>query len=81
MFGPWELDYYWPAHNVVLELDGRPYHIVVEQIERDRVKDAYLLARGLRPLRVTDTRFNHDPEGAIADLNAMLELGVPPESM
>ncbi len=74
LFGPWELDCYWPEHNVVLELDGRPYHLAVEQIERDRVKDAYLLARGLRPLRVTDRRFNDDPDGAISDLKAILVL-------
>ena len=77
VFGPWELDYFWPAHQVVLELDGRPYHLVVEQIERDRLKDAYLLARGLRPLRVTDRRFNDDPEGAISDLKAVLDLDAP----
>jgi hypothetical protein len=71
----WELDYYWPEYSVVLELDGRPYHLVVEKIESDRLKDAYLLARGIRPLRVTDERFEHDPGGALSDLKALLRLG------
>lgn len=72
--GIWELDYYWPAHKVVLELDGRPYHLAVQDIERDRLKDAKLLAQGLRPLRVTDQRFDDDPEGAIDDLKALLQV-------
>jgi hypothetical protein len=71
----WELDYYWPEYNVVLELDGRPYHVAVQDIERDRVKDAKLLAQGLRPLRITDQRFEHDANGALNDLKALLELG------
>jgi hypothetical protein len=71
----WELDYYWPEYNVVLELDGRPYHVAVQDIERDRLKDAKLLAQGIRPLRVTDQRFEHDADGAISDLKQLLQLG------
>jgi hypothetical protein len=74
-FDIWELDYYWPEYNVVLELDGRPYHVAVQDIERDRLKDAKLLAQGIRPLRVTDQRFEHDAIGAITDLKQLLELG------
>ncbi len=74
-FGTWELDCYWPEYNVVLELDGRPYHLVVEEIERDRRKDAYLLTKGILPLRVTDERFEQDPLGALNDLKALLQLG------
>jgi hypothetical protein len=70
----WELDCYWPEHRVALELDGRPYHVVVEKIERDRLKDAYLLTNGISPLRVTDQRFNDDPEGALTDLKTLLQL-------
>jgi hypothetical protein len=73
-FDIWELDCYWPEYNVVLELDGRPYHLVVEDIERDRRKDAYLLTQGILPLRVTDERFNLDPLGALNDLKALLQL-------
>jgi putative AbiEi antitoxin of type IV toxin-antitoxin system len=70
-----ELDYYWPEYNVVLELDGRPYHVAVQDIERDRLKDAKLLTQGIRPLRITDQRFEHDPTGAITDLKQLLQLG------
>lgn len=71
----WELDCYWPERHVALELDGRPYHTVVRDIERDRRKDAYLLTQGIRPLRVTDARFGLDPVGALNDLKALLQLG------
>jgi len=70
----WELDCYWPDHNVALELDGRPYHIVAQEIERDRRKDAYLLTHGIAPLRVTDERFGLDPLGALNDLKTLLQL-------
>jgi hypothetical protein len=69
-----ELDYYWPEYNVVLELDGRPYHVAVQDIERDRLKDAKLLTQGIRPLRITDQRFEHDPTGSIKDLKQLLQI-------
>lgn len=73
--GVWELDCYWPEHGLVLELDGRPYHIVVRDIERDRRKDAWLQRYGLRVLRVTDLRWRADRDGVRSDLMALLALG------
>ena len=73
--GMWELDCYWPEHHLVLELDGRPYHIVVRDIERDRRKDAWLQRHGLRVLRVTDLRWRTDCSGVHGDLMALLTLG------
>ncbi len=73
--GTWELDCYWPEHRLVLELDGRPYHIVVRDIERDRRKDASLQRHGLRVLRVTDLRWKADRSGVHSDLMALLALG------
>ena len=71
----WEIDCYWPKHKVAVELDGRPYHIAVRDMEKDRFKDGKLLGMGIRPLRITDVRFEHDPEGAIGDLRTLLALG------
>ncbi len=70
--GLWEIDGYWPDHDLALELDGRPYHTVIEDIERDRRKDAWLQANGKRILRVTDSRFKRDKPGVHSDLTAML---------
>jgi Protein of unknown function (DUF559) len=70
----WEIDCYWPEQRLAVELDGRPYHVAVKDIERDRLKDAKLLGIGIRVMRVTDNRFEHDPLGALNDLLAALGL-------
>ncbi|MGC9221551.1 MAG: type IV toxin-antitoxin system AbiEi family antitoxin domain-containing protein [Solirubrobacteraceae bacterium] len=70
--GPWEIDCYWPAHGLALELDGRPYHTVIADIERDRRKDAWLQAHSKRIIRVTDARFQVDKAGIHRDLVRLL---------
>jgi hypothetical protein len=72
--GFWEIDCYWPDHDLALELDGRPYHTVIEDIERDRRKDAWLQANGKRIMRVTDSRFKRDKPGVHRDLTTLLAL-------
>jgi hypothetical protein len=71
----WEIDCYWPEQRLAVELDGRPYHVAVKDLERDRRKDAKLLGVGVRVMRITDSRFEHDPLGAFYDLLAALGLG------
>jgi hypothetical protein len=73
--GPWEIDCYWPDHSLVLELDGRPYHTVIEDIERDNRKNTWLQANNKRVLRVTDNRFRRNKPGVYRDLKAMLAVG------
>jgi very-short-patch-repair endonuclease len=70
----WEIDCYWPEQRLAVELDGRPYHVAVKDIERDRQKDAKLLGLGIRVMRITDARFEYDPLGALGDLLAALRL-------
>jgi very-short-patch-repair endonuclease len=71
--GPWEVDCYWPEHQLVVELDGGPYHITVGDIERDRVKDIWMQRHRLRIVRITDWRFEHDRDGIIGDLHAFTQ--------
>jgi hypothetical protein len=71
----WEIDCYWPHQRVAVELDGRPYHVTVRDMEKDRVKDAKLQRIGIRPLRITDTRLELDLAGCFDDLTALLQLG------
>jgi hypothetical protein len=73
----WEIDRFWPEHNLAVELDGRPYHIAVADMEKDRTKDAALLRRGVTPLRFTDFRVNHDPRGILSDVRHFLDLSPP----
>jgi hypothetical protein len=70
----WEIDCYWPEQRLAVELDGRPYHRAVRDLERDRVKDAKLLRVGIRVMRITDSRFEYDALGALGDLLAALGL-------
>ena len=69
--GFWEIDCYWPEHDLALELDGRPYHTVIEDIERDHRKDIWLQANRKRILRVTDSRFKRDKTGVHRDLTVL----------
>jgi very-short-patch-repair endonuclease len=71
----WEIDCFWPEQKVALELDGRPYHVTVQDMERDRTKDIKLQLIGIRPMRVTDFRWEHDRAGVAGDLARLLELG------
>jgi very-short-patch-repair endonuclease len=71
----WEIDCWWAQQRVALELDGRPYHVAVRDMDRDRLKDTKLQLLGIKPMRVTDFRFEHDPRGVYEDLKALLQLG------
>jgi very-short-patch-repair endonuclease len=71
----WEIDRFWPQYKLVVELDGRPYHIAARDMERDRVKDAALQRLGLIPLRFTDFRVEHDLPGIVTDLRHFLATG------
>jgi hypothetical protein len=72
--GPWEFDFFWPHHGVVLETDGGPYHTISPDLERDRLKDAWVQRRKMAILRVTGFRFEHDRAGVRSDLLALLDL-------
>lgn len=71
--GPWEIDFFWPAHRLAVETDGDPYHCTPAELERDRVKDGWLQRHEIRILRVTEFRFGHDRPGIRTDLCALLE--------
>ncbi|HWD64727.1 MAG TPA: hypothetical protein VG405_06095 [Solirubrobacteraceae bacterium] len=70
----WELDFYWPERRVVAEVDGGRYHLTPKDLERDRIKDAKLMAAGLIPMRITDARWELDQIGCLDDLRAILGL-------
>lgn len=78
--GPWEIDCYWPDHQLVVELDGRSYHTLVADIERDNRKNTWLQTHRIGILRVTDFRWRSDRRGVYRDLITLLELGAPVRS-
>jgi hypothetical protein len=44
-------DFYWPAHNLIVETDGWQTHGTRPAFEQDRAKDAALTAAGFRVVR------------------------------
>lgn len=70
----WEIDCLWREQAVALELDGRPYHVAVQDFDKDSRKNNDLLVMGLRPMRVSDFRWEHDHARVVADLEALLEI-------
>ena len=71
----WEIDCWWPEQRIALELDGRPYHVAVTEMERDRLKDTKLQIAQIKPMRVTGARWDLDRAGVHQDLSALLQLG------
>ena len=51
--GPYVLDAYWPAYDLVLEIDDFATHRTHAAFRADRERDRVLLAHGLRTARIT----------------------------
>jgi very-short-patch-repair endonuclease len=68
----YEIDVMWAAQRVTLELDGRPYHVAIEDFDRDRGKDRLLTRHGWRPIRVSDFEWEHDRATVLDDIYALL---------
>lgn len=67
----WEIDCYWAEFSLAVELDGRDYHSSVQDMERDRHKDGDLIKLGIWPLRITDLRFELEPDRVFADVHEL----------
>lgn len=57
--GKHEVDAYWPAHRLVVQLDGFAYHRTRRDRERDAAADADLELAGLEVLRLTWDEVTH----------------------
>jgi very-short-patch-repair endonuclease len=58
--GRWEVDFFWPEHRLVVEVDAYATHSSPWAVKRDRRKDAYLQERGLEVIRVMDDEIDDD---------------------
>jgi very-short-patch-repair endonuclease len=56
------VDFYCHATSLIVEVDGDIHKI---QIEQDAERDAHLISRGFRILRVTNEDVNNDIEGVL----------------
>ena len=68
----YEVDALFPAHMVIVELDGYEYHQGRRSFERDRERDAVLLAAGYVTIRITWERLTTQPEREAARLHQIL---------
>jgi very-short-patch-repair endonuclease len=66
------VDFVWPEHKLIVEIDGFAFHKSHEAFENDRKRDRELQKRGWRVLRITYRSLHHDPAGVIEDIREML---------
>lgn len=72
-----EVDAYFPAHRLVVELDSYEFHFDREQFERDRERDAVLLQAGIATVRVTWSRLHEAGEREAGRLRTILAARGP----
>ncbi|HEX6695247.1 MAG TPA: type IV toxin-antitoxin system AbiEi family antitoxin domain-containing protein [Solirubrobacteraceae bacterium] len=65
-FHPHEVDFFFPDHRLIVEVDGWHDHGTRIAFERDRAKDAALVAAGYIVLRFTKRQIAYDPD-TVAD--------------
>jgi very-short-patch-repair endonuclease len=68
----WEVDFLWPAHGVVVEVDTFRTHGSARQFQIDRRKQVALVAAGLAVLRYTGRALHGDPLPVIGSLGQTL---------
>ncbi|HEU5210862.1 MAG TPA: type IV toxin-antitoxin system AbiEi family antitoxin domain-containing protein [Longimicrobiales bacterium] len=69
-----EVDFYWRAEGLVVEVDGHAFHSTNRKFESDRRRDSALIAAGIRVIRVTWKRLRAEPERVLADVVRALAL-------
>ena len=72
--GRHRVDFHWPEHRLVVELDGWRFHGHRLAFERDRVRDVELQLRGWTVARFTWRRLREEPD-AVAGRVALLLSG------
>lgn len=71
--GGYEVDAFFAAERVVVELDGWDFHSSRQSFSEDRERDATLLALGIVTVRITWERLTQEPDREAARLLAILE--------
>jgi very-short-patch-repair endonuclease len=66
------VDFLWPEHKVVVQVDGFQFHGHRSAFERDRKKDQVLIAAGYRVVRITWLQLVNEPLRVAAVIAAAL---------
>jgi very-short-patch-repair endonuclease len=69
-----EVDFWWPELELVVETDGLRYHRTPAQQAKDRLRDQVHTAAGLRNLRFTHEQVRYEPEHVLRILTATARL-------
>jgi very-short-patch-repair endonuclease len=69
----YEVDFFWPAHRLVVEVDGYASHGAKSRFRRDRRRDTELAAAGLTCVRFTWDQLRDEPEWVLARLIRLLD--------
>ncbi|HMJ36154.1 MAG TPA: type IV toxin-antitoxin system AbiEi family antitoxin domain-containing protein [Baekduia sp.] len=70
--GTREVDFRWPSHRLIVEVDGWAYHRTRAAFDDDRARDRALLRAGWRVARFSDRQVARDPDAVAADLASLL---------
>lgn len=61
--------------KLVVECDGSEFHAITkEQVERDKRRDRYCVARGIYVMRFTGSEITRDPRGCAAEIGVWISL-------
>jgi predicted transcriptional regulator of viral defense system len=67
-----EVDAFWPAQRLIVEVDSWEFHKTRAAFERDRARDAALLVAGYRVVRVTYLQLRDRPEQVASTVRRLL---------
>ncbi len=68
------VDFHWPAHNLIVEVDGFRYHRTRRSFEDDRRRDARHAVSGRRVVRFIYRRIRDEPQKVGGELRALLSV-------
>ena len=69
---PYEVDFLWPAHRLVVEIDSTTFHDTLTAFHDDRAKDAHLVTAGYTVLRFTDRQLETERDRIVRQLRTLL---------
>lgn len=69
-----EVDFRWPSHRLIVEVDGWQFHRSRRAFVTDRARDRAALATGWRVARFPATEVMAEPRRVAAEIRALLEV-------
>lgn len=72
LIGAYEVDFFWRAERLVVEVDGFGFHASRQSFENDRRRDAELAAAGIHVVRVTWRQIVREPMATLVLLTQAL---------